>query len=72
MDASQDRNQFRKNYSTLLRRAILRRTHTVLTDALYLADSVISHCQPWRTEFERRGLAAIRRRMHHDIKLQFE
>lgn len=40
----------------------------VLADALQLAETVMSRCQPWCTECERRGLTAIRRRMHHDIK----
>ena len=45
---------------------------TALSDALLLAESVMSRCQPWCTECERRGLPAIRRRMKHDIKLQVE
>jgi adenylate cyclase len=44
----------------------------VLADALHLAESVMSRCQPWCTECERRGLTQIRRRMQHDIKLQVE
>jgi adenylate cyclase len=44
----------------------------MLADALHLAESVMSRCQPWCTECERRGLAEIRRRMQHDIKLQVE
>ena len=44
----------------------------VLADALHLAESVMSRCQPWCTECERRGLTEIRRRMQHDIKLQVE
>lgn len=44
----------------------------VLADALILAESVMSRCQPWCTECERRGLTVIRRRMQHDIKLQVE
>lgn len=45
---------------------------TVLSDALHLAESVMSRCQPWCTECERRGLTTMRRRMKHDIKLQIE
>lgn len=45
---------------------------TVLTDALCLAESVMSHCQPWCTECERRGLTTVRRRMQQEIKLQIE
>jgi len=44
----------------------------VLVDALHLAESVMSRCQPWCTECERRGLSAIRRRMQHDIELLVE
>ena len=44
----------------------------MLADALHLAESVISRCQPWCTECERRGMTEIRRRMQHDIKLQIE
>lgn len=44
----------------------------VLAEALHLAESVMSRCQPWCTECERRGLTAIRRRMQHDIKLKVE
>ena len=44
----------------------------MLADALHLAESVMSRCQPWCTECERRGLTEIRRRMQHDIKLQVE
>jgi adenylate cyclase len=44
----------------------------VLEDALHLAESVMSRCQPWCTECERRGLTSIRRRMQHDIELQVE
>ncbi len=42
----------------------------LLAGALQLAESVMSRCQPWCTECERRGLTAIRRRMQNDIKLQ--
>jgi adenylate cyclase len=42
----------------------------VLVDALHLAESVMSRCQPWCTECERRGLSAIRQRLQHDIELQ--
>ncbi len=45
---------------------------TVLANALHLAESVMSRCQPWCTECERRGLTAVRRRIRHDIKLQVE
>ncbi len=45
---------------------------TVLADALHLAEAVMSRCQPWCTECERRGLTAIRRRIQHDIKLQVD
>lgn len=48
------------------------RAQLVLTDALQLSEAVMSRCQPWCTECERRGLTAIRRRMHHDIKLQVD
>lgn len=44
----------------------------VLSDALHLAESVMSRCQPWCTECERRGLTTIRRRMKHDIRLLVE
>lgn len=44
----------------------------VLADALQLAESVMSRCQPWCTECERRGLTAIRRRMQHDITLHVD
>ena len=44
----------------------------MLADALHLAESVMSRCQPWCTECERRGLTEIRRRMQHEIKLQVE
>lgn len=44
----------------------------VLTDALHLAELVMSRCQPWCTECERHGLTAIRRRMQHDIRLQVD
>ncbi|UCV14052.1 CYTH and CHAD domain-containing protein [Quatrionicoccus australiensis] len=44
----------------------------ILADALHLAESVMSRCQPWCTECERRGLTEIRRRMQRDIKLQVE
>ena len=44
----------------------------ILADAVHLAESVMSRCQPWCTECERRGLTAIRRRIRHDIKLQLE
>lgn len=44
----------------------------VLTDALKHAESVMTRCQPWCTECERRGLTAIRRRMQRDIKLQVD
>ena len=44
----------------------------MLANALHLAESVMSRCQPWCTECERRGLSEIRRRMQHDIKLQVE
>lgn len=43
-----------------------------LIDALRLAEALMSRCQPWCTECERRGLATIRRRMSHDIKLHVE
>lgn len=43
-----------------------------LTEALHQAESLMSRCQPWCTECERRGLTTIRRRLHHDIKLQVE
>ncbi len=45
------------------------RAQTVLSDALHLAESVMSRCQPWCTECERRGLTKIRRRMQHEISL---
>ena len=45
---------------------------TVLADALHLAEAVMSRCQPWCTECERRGLTGIRRRIQHDIKLQLD
>ncbi|EMB9908936.1 CHAD domain-containing protein [Pseudomonas aeruginosa] len=45
---------------------------TALSDALQLAESVMSRCQPWCTECERRGLTTIRRCMKHDIKLLVE
>jgi inorganic triphosphatase YgiF len=44
----------------------------VLANALHLAESVMSRCQPWCTECELRGLTAVRRRIRHDIKLQVE
>lgn len=44
----------------------------VLADALHLAESVMSRCQPWCTECERRGLTSIRRRMQQDVQLQVE
>lgn len=44
----------------------------VLADALHLAESVMSRCQPWCTECERRGLTAIRRRLRQDICLSVE
>ncbi len=44
----------------------------VLSDALQLAESAMSRCQPWCTECERRGLTSIRRRMQQDIKLLVE
>lgn len=44
----------------------------MLADGLQLAESVMSRCQPWCTECERRGLTAIRRRMQRDIKLQVD
>jgi adenylate cyclase len=44
----------------------------VLADALLLAESVMSRCQPWCTECERRGLTTIRRRLLHDIELQVD
>lgn len=48
------------------------RARAVLTEALPLAESVLSRCQPWCTECERRGLATIRRRLRHDITLRVE
>ncbi len=48
------------------------RAQVVLTDALQLAESVMSRCQPWCTECERRGLTAIRRCMQHNIQLQVD
>ena len=45
---------------------------TALADALHLAEAVMSRCQPWCTECERRGLTGIRRRIQHDIKLQLD
>jgi adenylate cyclase len=44
----------------------------VLTNALQLSEAVMSRCQPWCTECERRGLSAIRRRMHYEITLQVD
>lgn len=44
----------------------------VLTDALHLAESVMSDCQPWCTECERRGLSSIRRRLQQDVVLQVD
>ncbi|TXT28687.1 MAG: adenylate cyclase [Rhodocyclaceae bacterium] len=44
----------------------------VLADALHLAESVMSRCQPWCTECERRGLMVIRRRLRQDICLSVE
>jgi adenylate cyclase len=49
-----------------------RQAQEVLADALQLAESVVSRCQPWCTECERRGLSTIRRRMQYDIKLLVE
>lgn len=45
---------------------------TALINALQLAESDMSRCQPWCTECEQRGLTAIRRLMQHDIKLKVE
>lgn len=44
----------------------------VLAEAMHLAEMVMSRCQPWCTECERRGLSTIRRRMQQDIELQTE
>ncbi|AXS80151.1 CYTH and CHAD domain-containing protein [Dechloromonas sp. HYN0024] len=44
----------------------------VLSDALQIAESVMSRCQPWCTECERRGMSSIRRRMQDDIKFNVE
>ena len=48
------------------------RAQAVLAEALQLAESVMSRCQPWCTECERRGLSAIRRLMQHEIRLQIK
>lgn len=48
------------------------RAQAVLVEALHLAESVMSRCQPWCTECERRGLSEIRRRMQHDVDLLIE
>ena len=44
----------------------------VLASAPHLAEAVMSRCQPWCTECERRGWTALRRRIHQDVKLQVE
>jgi len=48
------------------------RAQTVLTDALHLSEAVMSRCQPWCTECERRGLSAIRRRLRDEITLHVD
>lgn len=43
-----------------------------LKNALHLAELKMSHCQPWCTECEKRGLSSIRRRLQHEITLKVE
>jgi adenylate cyclase len=44
----------------------------VLSDALHLSEAVMSRCQPWCTECERRGMTTIRRRLQEEIIMRLD
>jgi len=65
-----------KNVSQECRSAVVAwhsaHAQTVLAEALHLSESVMSRCQPWCTECERRGLTTIRRRLQEEIILRVD